>query len=561
MKILNSSFLRGPNIYNMKPCFVADVDLEGHQTISLETLQDTAVLLRKLMPDAAAQLAIDASQLAHLLARLLFAVQVWVGNQPAFCDAFAVQPSARKKYRLLCGYQNEVVAEEALRLSVRFISAILNQQQFDLEGRLDDLKIVANATAFASSAIFTLNYDGRIPVIAVTGTNGKTTTTQLISHVLHSCGMYTGTTTTQGIYINGRCVETGDCSGYWSARRVLTDDSVQIATLETARGGILKRGLAFNYCDVGLVLNVSSDHLGLDGIETLQDLAQVKGLVARCARDSAVLNADDDLCVAMRESLADHCKAVFFAMSPDNKVLREHLSHGGAGAFLSDDDWLVWCDKNQYAKVVKATDLPVTMQGRARYNIANALAALAALCCLGFDTDVIAASLMCFISNAQNNPLRGNLFEVEGIKLIVDYAHNPVAYRALSEMAQSMRQGGARLLGVVTAPGDRRREDLYETGQVCGQYFDELIVYEHHPRGRKQGANSAEILRGARSIAPDKPMHNVLKIRHALWRGLAAAKPGDVVVFTCAGTLEDLVAGIRLKNTAEADRIALEVST
>ncbi|MCL1090174.1 hypothetical protein L2744_11365 [Shewanella profunda] len=560
MKLLNSRFLRGPNIFGMEPCFVTVVDLEGYRTVGVEALQSAADLLQMLMPGRFPPVFIDECEVPRLLARLTFAAQVWVGNPAAFCYAVAFAPSAPELYRLLCGYQHEAVAEEALRFSVGFVMAILDQQPFDVDGRLDHLKKIADASALTPATVFPLNNNGRIPVVAVTGTNGKTTTTLLISHVLRACGLRTGTTTTQGIYIDGQCVKTGDCSGYWSARRVLSNSTVQVAALETARGGILKRGLAFDYCDVGVVLNVSSDHLGLDGIETLQDLAHVKGLVARCARAAAVLNADDALCVLMRDTLAPDCKAVFFAMDPRNPVLVEHLRNGGAGAFLNDDGWLVWCHGGECSTLIRAVDLPFTMQGHARYNIANALAALAAMCCIGFEPAAIALSLTCFISNAQSNPLRGNLFEVDGVQLIVDYAHNAVAYRALCEMAQSMRQGSARLLGVVTAPGDRRSEDLYETGQVCGQSFDELVVYEHDPRGRSTGGIASEILRGARSIAPNKLMHGEPRIRHALWLGLTAAKAGDVLVFTCAGTFEDLVEGIRLKNPAEADRIAREVS-
>ncbi|MGJ7456498.1 Mur ligase family protein [Halomonas sp. RA08-2] len=612
MKILDSRFLRGPNIYRMGPCFVSLLDLQGDRKIEAEELQAGAALLQTLMPGRSPPEFIDINETAQLLVRLMFATQVWAGFPPTFCDMVKLSPPAPERYRLLCDYHHEAVADEALRLSIECVTAILNQQPLDFKARLAKLRELADARAIAPaaqvvlraarqrdipilrleedgpyfalgwgvnqqhyqawptgcndralalSAMFAENNDGRIPVVAVTGTNGKTTTTLLISHVLRGCGARTGTTTTQGIYIDGQCVERGDCSGYWSARRVLTDRSVEVATLETARGGILKRGLAFDRCDVGVVLNVSSDHLGLDGVETLNDLAHVKGLVARCARYTAVLNADDPLCVLMRDTLSPDCKPVFFAMDPRNQVLLDHFRGGAAGAYLNDEGWLIWCRGSKCTKVVRATDLPFTMQGHARHNTANALAALAVLCCLGFETAEIARSLTGFVSDAQTNPLRGNLFEVDGVKLIVDYAHNVVAYRAVCEMARSMQKGTARLLGVVTSPGDRRYEDLYEMGQVCGRTFDELVVYEQDPRGRCAGTITHEILRGASSVAPGKLLHNEPSIRHALWRGLTAANSGDLLVFTCAGTFEDLVEGIRLKNPAEAERIAREVST
>lgn len=611
MRVVDHRFLRGPNIYHMGPCFVALLDLEGYRTTGMEALQAGAAFLQTLMPGSSAGLVIDAADVARLLARLMFAAQHWAGSRATICDTVSLAPRAPQRYRLLCDYQHEAVAEEALRLSVDCVSALLQQQPFDFEERLDGLRKCVDACAlppaaqallrsarergipvarladdaggfslgwgvrqqhypvapplFEASApsldtMFAGNNDGRIPVIAVTGTNGKTTTTQLIAHVLRDCGARTGTATTQGIFIDGQCVKTGDCSGYRSARRVLSDDAVEVATLETARGGIIKRGLAFDRCDVGVVLNVSSDHLGLDGVETVHDMAHVKGLVARCARLAAVLNADDALCVAMRDTLAPGCQPVFFAMHPRNQVLLEHLRAGGTGAFLDDNGWLVWGCGEDRSKVARAADLPFTLQGHARYNTANALAAFAALRCLGYEKAAIARALTRFVSDARNNPLRGNLFEVDGVKLIVDYAHNVVAYRALCEMARSMHQGAARLLGVVTSPGDRRTEDLYETGQVCGHGFDELVVYEQHPRGRGAGATTREILRGARSAAPGKPLHGEPRIRHALSLGLMAASPGDMLVFTCAGTLDDVVEGVRLKNPAAAERIAREVS-
>ena len=535
MKVLDKRFLRGPNIHRMTPCF--------------------AVLLEQKAPG---QPAADSAEVARLLAQSMIAIQALAGSPVTFCDAHSLAPQAPEKLRLLCGYTQEAVAEEALRIVVDDMTALLTQQPFDLESRVAVLRALVVASA-ADTAVQAPPPSARIPVIAVTGTNGKTTTTQLIAHVLRAGGAHTGMTTTQGIYIDGHCVQTGDCSGYWSARRVLADPAVQVAVLETARGGILKRGLAFDRCDVGVVLNVSNDHLGLDGVETLQDLAHVKGLVARCARDVVVLNADDAWCLAMRETLSPGCKPVLFTLDAGNTVFNEHLREGGAGACLDAQGWLVWCSSGERLQVVQASDLPFTWHGHARYNTANALAALAALRGIGHDAAAIAHALRHFMSDARSNPLRGNRFDVDGVKLIVDYAHNVAAYRALCDAARSMVEGGARLVGVVTSPGDRRPQDLHETGQVCGLGFDELVVYEQDPRGRAAGATSRDILQGARAAAPNKPLHCEPRIRQALWRGLCAARSGDVLVFTCAGSFADLVEGVRLKSPAAAERIALQV--
>jgi cyanophycin synthetase len=239
-------------------------------------------------------------------------------------------------------------------------------------------------------------------------------------------------------------------------------------------------------------------------------------------------------------------------------VLREHLDRGGAAAFL-EDGWLAWCEAGLTQRVVQAAQLPFTLRGHARYNIANALAALAALRCMGLEPALIARALSSFVSDARSNPLRSHQFEVGGVRLLLDYAHNVVAYRALCETARSLLEGRGRLLGVVTSPGDRRAGDLFETGRVCGEGFDELVVYEQDPRGRGLGETAQAILAGARSVTASKPLHAQPQIRLALRDGLALARPGDILVFTCAGTFDDFVEGVRLVDPAAARRIASEI--
>lgn len=562
MKVLEKRFLRGPNIHRMTPCFVSVLDLEGYRPVDLQAVANEHALVQVLMSRSFVPAVAQAGDVAQLLARLMFMTQAWAGSACLYWNGVSPLPGAPMRYRLVCDYRDEAVAEEALRISVEIVTTLLMRQPLDIDARLAKLRALgeARATLPLIEARADTQRDRDIPVVAVTGTNGKTTTTQLIAHALRAFGVHTGTATTQGIYIDGHCVQTGDCSGYWSARRVLTDPAVQAAALETARGGILKRGLGFDSCEVAVVLNISNDHLGLDGVETLEDLARVKGLVARCARQAAVLNADDPLCVAMRWTLAPDCKPVFFTLEISNPVFLDHVQRGGSGACLDEHGWLVWCSGGDRTAVVKAAELPFTWQGHARYNTANALAALAALRCMGHGLPAIAKAFSVFVSDAKTNPLRGNQFDVDGVKLIVDYAHNVAACRAVCELARSMVEGTARLLGVITSPGDRREQDLYDIGQVCGHGFDELVVYEQDPRGRRAGTTTEQILRGARTAAPGKPIHGEPRIRQALLRGLSAANPGDVLVFTCAGSFDDLVEGIRLKNPAAADKISLEVS-
>ena len=403
--------------------------------------------------------------------------------------------------------------------------------------------------------------DGRIPLIAVTGTNGKTTTSLIIAHSAAMAGLLTGVTTTEGVFIDGEQVATGDCTGYWSARTVLADPQVELAVLETARGGILKRGLAFDRCDVGMVLNVSADHLGLDGVDTLEDLAQVKAVVASSASHAVVLNAEDRLCVAMGRRVRPGVEIVYFSMEPDNPVLLQHLDRHGRAVYLQDNAVIV-ADGTRRTELVRVEAMPCALNGIARYNIANAIAAAAGLMAAGFDHHQIADGLTTFVSDGKTNPLRANVFDVRGVTVIVDYAHNAAAYTALADMARAMLPG--QLVGIVTAPGDRRDAELRAIGRTCGARFDELVVYEADGRGRpgehQAGATAELILQGARECAGlSDTLHRELDAAAAVRLGLALCAPGDVLVFACGTSLQVLVDAVRATDPEVADRLAAQI--
>jgi cyanophycin synthetase len=398
--------------------------------------------------------------------------------------------------------------------------------------------------------------DGRIPTIAVTGTNGKTTTTLLIEHAARHAGLRTGCTTTEGVFIGGERIATGDCTGFRSARSVLTSPEVEIAVLETARGGILKRGLAYDMCDVAVVLNVSADHLGLDGVDTIEDLARVKAVVARRARRAVVLNAEDDHCVAMASGLEAGVDVLYFALDDDNPVLLRHLESGGRAVYLQDQT-IVLANGARHEALVDVRSMPVTLQGAARYNIANSLAAAAALSAAGFGNPEIADGLRTFVSDWKHNPLRSNVFDVDGVTVIVDYAHNSAAYAALAETARALSAG--RLVGVISAPGDRRDDDLVDVGATCAAGFDELVVYESENRGRAAGDVSRLLVQGARVGKFDQDHLQVEPdVHQAIRAGLRRCAPGDVLVFGCGSSISQLLDAIRPASPAAAQRIEAE---
>ncbi len=392
--------------------------------------------------------------------------------------------------------------------------------------------------------------DGRIPVIAVTGTNGKTTTTLMLEHTARQAGLHTGCTTTEGVYIDGAMVQQGDCSGYWSARSVLTAPEVEFAVLETARGGIMKRGLGYDACDVAVVLNVTADHLGMDGIDTLEQLADVKGVVARSARKACVLNAEDPLCVQMASSLPEGVEVIYFAVDADAPVLLRHLENKGRGAYLQDGA-LILADGQARHRLLWAEEMPAAVEGTARHNIANGLAAAAALMACRFGMGDIADGLASFVCDGHGNPLRTNIYDVRGIKVIVDYAHNPAAYQALGEMARSLTRGRAH--AVVTSPGDRRDDTLAAIGAAVGAAFDEVLVYEWpcEDRGRARGERAAVIAASAGAVASVE-----LDCGEALRASLGRCQAGDVLLFACGSSADELVDALRPSDPESAERIA-----
>jgi cyanophycin synthetase len=384
--------------------------------------------------------------------------------------------------------------------------------------------------------LFPARENGRIPLIAVTGTNGKTTTTVLIAHVLKQAGHVTGVCTTEGIFIDGEAIEIGDCTGYWSARKVLSNPQIEAAVLETARGGILKRGLGFDACDIGVVLNVEDDHLGQDGVERLEDLAAVKALVADAASRAVVLNAQDPHCLAMRADVHQGVETIFFTMDRANQAFSAHLAQGGRGVYQHDGQCYL-ARGSEETMLIHTHDLPITLHGAARHNIQNTLAAIAALWGMDVSLRDIVAGLTSFVSDVQRNPLRLNIFAQDGVTILLDYAHNAAGYRAIIETARGLT--AQRVIGVAAAPGDRTSAKIKDMGAVCAAGFDEVVTCDMEDlRGRAPG-EAAKILRAGALEAgmSTRNLHTVPDYRSAIQAGFRRCRPGDVLVVACASYL------------------------
>ena len=382
-------------------------------------------------------------------------------------------------------------------------------------------------------AMFPGGSDGRIPAVAVTGTNGKTTVTRLTAHLLAGTGLRVGVACTDGVVIDGRTVYEGDATGPRSAQMVLGDPGVQAAVLETARGGTLRRGLGYDWTDVGVLTNITADHLGQDGLDSIEDLAHVKALIAERVRDGGtlVLNADDPWVRSIAERprvRADRKRVVWFGADPAQPVLAEHLGRGGT-AYLLQDGWLVQATGARRTPVLRVADVPGAFGGAAPYAAVNALAAVAAARALGTPPDVVAERLAAFEPRV-DNPGRATLLRLGDVTLFVDYAHNPAAIATVLRTLHRL-WGAHRCLAAVTLPGDRRDDLLAASAQVLADGVTRAVLYDDEdPRGRAPGEVSTLVELQMRARRPLIRAVRAPGYRAAIEEALGLAGPGDVVL-------------------------------
>jgi cyanophycin synthetase len=329
----------------------------------------------------------------------------------------------------------------------------------------------------------------RVPIVAVTGTNGKTTTSRMIAHIMKTAGRKVGMTTTDGIYIDGTQIAAGDMSGPTSAQMVLKNPAIDFAVLETARGGILRSGLGFDRCNVAVVTNVASDHLGLKGINTLSELARVKEVVPQSVLPdgASVLNADNPYTVEMARTARG--EIIFFSVDEENPVIRDHLRERGKAVVLRSTrhgEMITLIEHRRDTSLLLAEEIPATMDGRVRVNIQNAMAAAAAAFALDVQLEYIRNALRTFTSSFFQTPGRFNLLEIDGRKVLLDYCHNVAGLESMADFVK--RMDADRTIAMIAIPGDRSDEDITAFGRLAGDTFDEIVIREDvNPRGRQRG--------------------------------------------------------------------------
>ena len=367
----------------------------------------------------------------------------------------------------------------------------------------------------------------RIPIIAITGTNGKTTTTRLIAHIVKNNNYRVGFTTSDGIYVQNSMMTKGDTTGPLSAEFILKDPTVDFAVLETARGGILRSGLGFGKCDVAVVTNIQEDHMGLSDIHTLKDMANVKGVVARAVKRDGyvVLNADNEYCAAISKTVK--CNVAYFSMDENNPIIVEHCAAGGIAAIY--ENGFITIKKGEWKfRVEKASHIPLTFGGKVTFMIYNVLAATLASYVYGFKIEDIKMSLETFIPSAAQTPGRMNIFDFKEFKVLIDFAHNADGFRGIKEFLSTI--DSPYKIGIITGTGDRRDDDIREMGRISAQMFDHIIIrQDKFLRGREADDIVRLLVEGILEVNPKQSYEYIPKEIEALKHAFSLATPGAFI--------------------------------
>ena len=397
--------------------------------------------------------------------------------------------------------------------------------------------LARNAAEPVIDMLFPKGSNGRIPIIAITGTNGKTTTTRLTAHIAKSSGKKVGYTTSDGVYIQNQMMMKGDCTGPISAQFVLKDPTVDFAILECARGGILKSGLGFQHCDVAIVTNVAADHIGLGGINSVEQMAKVKAVVPETVFNHgyAILNADDDLVYAMREGL--DCNVALFSMDEHNPRIIAHCNKGGL-ATVFENGYISLLKGNWKVRVLPVKDVPLTFEGKALHNVANCLpAVMATYLYRDITIEDIRSALLSFVPSSHLTPGRLNFFPFKNFTFLADFAHNPHGLKLLGDFVSKLDYN--KKVGVISGTGDRRDEDIMELGEISALYFDELIIRcDKNLRGRTAEEIIGLLEQGIKKINPSIPTIIIPNEDQALEYIYANHHPGALYTIMC-----DVVAG------------------
>jgi UDP-N-acetylmuramyl tripeptide synthase len=525
MKIINIQALRGLNIWSIDHGNLIQmrVDFESSQDLAAYDLLKLNKSLGNLLNSSdwnEFELTEETDlTLADLIVKLAVVLQIMAGYKVGF--SLTSKKKEQGIWVLVFEYQNEEAGEYAAELSVKIIEELLAGRVYDLKKDLKNLKDLQNLPQ--PKAI-----TNAIPIIAITGSNGKTTTTRLIAHIIKNHGYKVGFTTSNGIYINDTMISEGDTTGPISAKTILENPEVEYAVLETARGGILRSGLGFKQCNLAVVTNIQEDHLGISDIHTLDDLARVKAVVVGAVKKDgyAVLNADNLYTTKIGNQAL--CKVAYFGMDAKNPVIQNHYKLGGV-ATVVENGYITLLNGDEKIRVQAVSEIPITFGGKISFMVQNVLAATLATYLSGFKTVEIAESLLTFIPSPEQTPGRLNIYNFKNFKVMVDFAHNLDAFKGIKEYLDTV--DSPQKIGIIIGTGDRRDEDIRDFGRIAAQMFDHILInQDKFLRGRKAEEIVNLLIEGIKSANTKATYTYLPKGIEPLKHAIQLAKPGAFIV-------------------------------
>jgi cyanophycin synthetase len=513
MKLVEVRELDGPNIFLLEPAMKVEVLLESES--------DEAEALSRLAMAAG----IRSDDLGAAWITLVDRLHEQAGLTSP--DTVVTPLEAEDHVALAFGWTHR----RAGRLIATAIADLTLGTPVDLEALTVELATYLQSDDPDDRPEMISDAERRVPTLGITGTNGKTTTTRLIAHIAQTAGKRPGWCSTSGVFIAGECVLNGDYTGPAGARRVLLDETVDVAVLETARGGILLRGLGYESNDVSVFINVSADHLGLLGVHTVEGLAQVKTTVIAVTKPDgfAVLNADDPLVWGVRD--ATQARVVAVSQHPQSSVIEPHLEAGGAAMVVLDGE-MVWRDGDQQTHLLRVEEIPITYGGRATHMVENALHAAAAGIALGYSPEVVANALRTFASSAESNPGRLNAYRYQDATVLLDFAHNEAGLTHLLQLARNLVEGEGKVLAVIGSAGDRPDVSIRAMARIAGELADAVYAREtaKYLRGRSSNEELNRLYREGLRDAGTEPVAIYPSELTAIQAAVNDIGPGGVVV-------------------------------
>ncbi|MGH4140902.1 cyanophycin synthetase family protein [Clostridium sp.] len=535
MEIISFKVFKGRNIYSHKKCIRLNLDLEGYSEIPNNEIFDFNNRLINILPELAEHICgiddnergfnkthVEGTYLAHVCQHIILELHNMIGVKVSYGKAKGV---FRDNCYVIYQYQFVDAGIEAANIAVDLINSLIHRSPLDINSRLIKLREIL----ISEQDKVIVDVQRNMKVVAITGTNGKTTTTRLITHILSIAGYVVGMTTTSGIYINGKCICKGDMSGPKSALVVLTNKNINAAVLETARGGIIREGLAYDLSDVAVITNITEDHIGIDEVKTIEDLAKVKALVGEAVKTDGyvVINGDDKISISILQRFKS--KLIIFSMDKNNEIMQVNIKNGGYGIYI-DEDYMIVQKNTNVKKLISINNVGITMSGLLKFNIENAMAACGAAIGLGIDYDIIEQGLMSFYNDDNQNPGRFNKYFVNDVMVILDYGHNIASYKAVFSVLKNIEHN--KLIGVIGAPGDRLDSFILEVGKYAGENLDFIFIKDNEDkRGRAKGEVADIIEKGV--LKSNFHSTNIKKISvesEAFKAALDFAKPKDIII-------------------------------